>query len=142
MPHLLIDRARHLPALYVHERDVHVRGRDGCCERLVPIGDGDNRVRLDVVEHRRQLRKADPGGLGGCDEVLSLEHHVHARRDGKAVALDRLDGVAVSIEERRGGDDQLQLELLVPGDRLEGCTNAGVTGTGGHDDADCSLHQE
>ena len=108
--HLLVDRAGDLAALDVRDRDVHVRRGDRGRERLVAVGDGDDDVGLEVVEHRRQLEQAEAGRLRRRDEVLALEHHVDARRDLEAVALDVSTGVAVALEQRRGGDDELQLE--------------------------------
>ena len=141
VPHLLVNRSGDLAALHVHERNVHVRRGDGGGERLVAVGDRDHRIGPDVVEDRRQLRQADACRFRRRHEVLPLEHHVDTRDDRKPVALDRVDGVAVAIEQRGGRDDELQLEVAVLGDGLECGANPGVAGAGGDDDADFSFPQ-
>ena len=80
-------------------------------QRLVPVGNRHHGVRLEVVEHRGELDEPQAGRLGRRHQVLALEHHVDARGDREAVPLDRLDRVAVAIEQRGRGDDELQLEV-------------------------------
>ena len=80
VPHLLVDRTGHFAALHVHDGNVHVGRGDGRRQRLVPVGDGDHGIRLEVVEHGGQLDESQSRGLRRRDEILALEHHVDAGR--------------------------------------------------------------
>ena len=118
-------------------RDVHVGGGHRGGQRLVAVGDRDHDVGLQVVEHRRQLEQAEAGGLRRRHQVLALEHHVDALpRSSKPSRSIACIGVAVAVEQRRGGDDQLQLEVGMLVDRLQRGADAGVARPGGDDDAD------
>src|SRR5206468_12184975 len=68
-------------------------------------------------------------------------HHIDARHDRKSVAFDRMNGVAVAIEQGGGRHDQLQLEVAVLVNGFESGANPGVAGTSGDNDADLSLLQ-
>ena len=68
----LVDRAGHLPAHRVRERDVHVGARHGRGHRLEAIADGHDDVRLQQLEQRRQLEQPQPGGLRHRHRRLAL----------------------------------------------------------------------
>src|SRR5262249_54472071 len=67
---------------------------------------------------------------------FALEHHIDALGNLEAVAFDRLHGITVAVEQRRGGDDELQLQVGMLPDRAQGRADSRVTGAGGDDDAD------
>src|SRR5258706_348650 len=133
---LLVDRAGHLTALHVRDRDVHVRGRDRRRERLVPVRDRHDDVGLQVVEDGRELEEPEPRRLRHRGEVLALEHHVDARGDREAVLLDEAYGRAVPVEERRRADDELEPELGIPRDRIQRRLDPAVARPGGDHHAD------
>src|SRR5688572_10983150 len=111
VPYLFIDGTGNLTTLNVHDRDVHVRRSDRGCQCLVAIGHSDHGIRLQVVEHGGKLDEPEACRLCGRHEVFSLEHHVDARRRLEPVVFDGLNGAAVTFEQCRGGDDELELEV-------------------------------
>jgi hypothetical protein len=135
MAHLLVDRSGDLAALHVRERDVHVGSGDRGGQRLVAVGDGNHDVGAQVVQHRGQLQDAEAGGLGHRRGILALEHDEDLGVDAEAVALHVADGAAVAIEQRRRGDDELQLQRGMRLDRGERGFDPAVAGPGGDDDA-------
>ena len=75
----------------MNEWDVHVSGRNRGGERFMPVGDGDDEVRFEVVESGRQLDHPDAGRLRHGQGLLALENHVHLSRNLEAIALDLVD---------------------------------------------------
>ena len=109
--HALVDRAGHLAALRVGDGDVHVRRGDRGGDRLEAVGDGDDDVRAQHLEHRRQLEQPQPGRLGHRRRVLALDDQPDRRVGREAVHGHDVDGVAEPLEHRRGARDDLQLEV-------------------------------
>src|SRR5687768_13090608 len=139
MAHLLVDRAGDLTPLHVDDRNVHVRRSHGSRECLVSIGHRDHGVRRQIVKDGRELDEPESCRLRRGDEVFALQHHVDARGRHEPVVLDRLNRVAVPLQQRRSGDDELQLESRMGVDRLERRADPRVAGTRRNNDADFSL---
>ena len=100
MPHLLIDRPGHFAPLNMRHRNVQVGGCDGCSDRFKAVGDRDDHVRLQVVEHRCQLEHPEAGRLGHGSEITALEHHVYARGDLEPILLDIAHGHPIAVKQR------------------------------------------
>src|SRR5437763_1350548 len=87
----------------------------------------------DEIAPREVSRRTDAA-------VLHERIKIQLRTCGNLpVVLDRLNRIAVSLEQCRGGDHQLQFEAGMLADRLQRGTDARVAGTSGYDDADLSL---
>ena len=117
MAHLFVDRAGHLAALDVRQGDVHVRRGNGRGNRLIPIGNRDDDIRAEVIEHGREFHQANAGGLGRADQVLPFQHHINLGIDVKAVCLDVTHHASIAIQQRRSGCHDLQFQVGV---RLDG----------------------
>ena len=81
--------------------------------------------RPEIVEHGRQFRQAEAGGLGRGHQVLTLQDHVNLTVDLEAFLLDDVDGIAVTVEQRRGGDHKLKLQAGMIADGFQRGAHAG-----------------
>ena len=110
---LLVDRSRHLTSLDVDHRQVHVSAGDRGGDDLEPIGDDDDAVRSELVEHGGGLDHAETGRLRHRERGAALEHVEDPRCDIEAVLLDVANDAAVTVEERRRRQHELQVDVLV-----------------------------
>jgi hypothetical protein len=134
----LVDRAGDLATHRVRHGDVHVGGGEGRRHRLETVADGQNDVRLDPLEDARQLEQAEAGRFRHRRRRLAFDQHVDTRDRREAVRLDEIDDGAIAVEDGRGADDDLQLELGMRGDRPHRRFRAAVVGAAADDDADFS----
>src|SRR5690606_19404830 len=106
-------------ALDVDQRNVLVAGGDGGRDGLEPVGDGDDDIGAEIVEGSRRLHHADSGGLGARQKALALKDRRYAPAWREAVALDHRLDPAIALEQRRGGEHDLQLDVVAVAQRLK-----------------------
>jgi len=82
----------------------------------------------------------ESGRLRRCHEVFPFDDHVDLAVDREAFGLDDVDGVAVAVEQRGGGHDELQLEIGMVADGFERRLDARIGRARGDDDADLAFH--
>ena len=135
----LVDGAADFAAHRVRDRDVHVGRRDRRRHRLEPIADADHDVGL---EHDRRWSAAradrEPVDLAIVRRRLALDDHRDLRVGVETVGFDHVDDRSEAIEQRRGADDELKLQIRVRRDRAHHRLDAAVVGAGTNEDADFS----
>ena len=85
--------------------------RDGCGrQHLVAVGDEQQQVGTPGGERVGQAEDGDADGLGHAGVGVGAEQALDARLDGKAVALDFVDGRAELRREMRAEGEDAQID--------------------------------